>query len=333
MDTYIDNELISIIVPVYNVEKYIDRCIRSIVTQTYSNLEILLVDDGTTDNSGYLCDVWEQKDNRIRVIHKENSGLSDARNVGIANSNGLYLAFVDSDDYIHPTMIERLYQASRENDAEISLCNWSRVDEQCQNIDDKDSPIKDELLSGKDLIAKLFESKYEYYVVVWNKLYRRCLFDDVKFIKGRTVEDEFIAHRLFGQCNTIVSIRDELYYYLQRSDSIMSSIRQNPTLDYYLNIMDFLLDRMLYLKSIGMNDYAAKVYSRMVFLYYRIFELDTDNTPLINDKIKEMKKEIRGNYGVSRCLGFKQRIHLLVICISPQLHKMYIAFRSKIARV
>lgn len=115
--------LISLLVPIYNVASYVDRCVGSLVNQTYSNLEILLVDDGSTDGSGALCDEWVKKDSRIHVVHKENGGLSDARNAGIKRAAGAYLAFIDGDDYIAPEYCEKLYQALAAHDADISLCN------------------------------------------------------------------------------------------------------------------------------------------------------------------------------------------------------------------
>ncbi|MBR1540013.1 MAG: glycosyltransferase [Clostridia bacterium] len=125
-----EEELISIIVPVYKVEKYLDKCINSIVSQTYKNLEVILVDDGSPDSCGKMCDEWTQKDTRIKVIHKENGGLSDARNFGLDCAKGKYIQFVDSDDYIEKDMIEFLYKNLKENNADISICSNYMVDEE-----------------------------------------------------------------------------------------------------------------------------------------------------------------------------------------------------------
>ena len=124
------SDKISVIVPVYKVEKYLNRCVQSIASQTYENLEIILVDDGSPDNCGVLCDEWVQKDSRIKVVHKENGGLSSARNAGVAVATGAYVGFVDSDDYIHPQMYEKLYEALVENGADISICGCDYVDEE-----------------------------------------------------------------------------------------------------------------------------------------------------------------------------------------------------------
>ena len=121
------DKLVSIVVPVYNVDKYLDKCVNSIINQKYKNLEIILVDDGSTDESGKKCDLWAEKDNRIRVIHKENGGLSDARNVGIDNSKGYYISFIDSDDFIENDMIEVLLKEIKENNCDISICGYYKT--------------------------------------------------------------------------------------------------------------------------------------------------------------------------------------------------------------
>ena len=123
------DELITVIVPVYKVEKYLDRCVQSIVDQTYTNLEIILVDDGSPDNCPKMCDEWAKKDKRIKVIHKQNGGLSDARNAGLEKAKGKYVGFVDSDDYISPIMYEKLYKCIIDNQADMAMCGFSTVDE------------------------------------------------------------------------------------------------------------------------------------------------------------------------------------------------------------
>jgi len=217
--------LISVIVPVYKVEKYLDRCVASIAAQTYENLEIILVDDGSPDRCGVLCDQWELKDSRVRVIHKENGGLSSARNAGVAVATGAYVGFIDSDDYIHPQMFEKLYAALIENNADISICNCDYVDELTGAIDwnMRDiSPVKTEVLTREQVYEKIAVPKkgYAYYVTAWNKLYPRSIFDELKFKEGFIHEDEFFVHHLFGRCSRIATICDPLYFYVQRSGSI-----------------------------------------------------------------------------------------------------------------
>ncbi len=222
--------LISVIVPVYNVEKYLKKCIDSIINQTYSKLEIILVDDGSTDNCPEICDEYSKRDERIIVLHKKNGGLSDSRNVGIDKANGEYLCFVDSDDYIALDMIEKLYIALYENAADLSICNFKYVSEDgSRKFNNANLPIHDEVLSGKDiLLNKLFENKSWYWVVAWNKLYKRNLFQEVRYPVGKIHEDEFVIHKLLSNCRKVACISEMLYFYMQRNGSIMGEVRNNP---------------------------------------------------------------------------------------------------------
>ena len=219
------NEKISVIVPVYKVEKYLDRCVQSIAEQTYENLEIILVDDGSPDHCGVLCDAWAQKDPRVKVVHKKNGGLSSARNAGVAVSTGAYVGFVDSDDYIHPQMYEKLYAALAETGADISICGCDYVDDATGAPDlnmRARSPLKEDVLSQKQAYHKISHvvDGYGFYVTAWNKLYPRWVFDRLQFKEGFVHEDEFFVHHLFGCCSRVATIPDALYLYVQRSGSI-----------------------------------------------------------------------------------------------------------------
>ncbi|MBO5342418.1 MAG: glycosyltransferase [Lachnospiraceae bacterium] len=215
-------DLISVIIPVYNVETYLQRCLESVVNQTYCNLEIILVDDGSTDSSGAICDSYAYKDKRICVIHKENGGLSDARNHGLSKAQGAYIFFVDADDYIAPETLEILYERMRKDNSDMAVCSYRYVDENGEFVIDKngENPICDEVLTGAEAIHKLEHHKKWYFTVVWNKLYRRYLFEHIQFLQGKYHEDEYIAHHIYNHCNRISFIHDELYYYVQRTGSI-----------------------------------------------------------------------------------------------------------------
>ncbi len=213
-------ELISIIVPVYKVEKYLRKCVDSILAQTYTNLEIILVDDGSPDNCGRICDEYAVKDSRVIVIHQKNGGLSAARNAGLDIATGDYIGFVDSDDYIATDMYEKLHSALTENKADVSICNYAYVDSHYRLLN-KESPIKKEVLNNTEIIEKTAEKNYWYFITVVNRLYKAKLFFKLRFEIGKTNEDEFIAHKIFCQCKKIAVIEDYLYYYFQREDSIM----------------------------------------------------------------------------------------------------------------
>ena len=216
------SDKISVIVPIYKVEKYIGKCVESIINQTHSNLEIILVDDGSPDTCGEICDAYAAKDTRVKVIHKENGGLSDARNAGIEVATGDYIGFVDSDDYIHSQMYEKLLGAILEHGADMSICSYECVDEEGEVIT-RENPIRTEVLSNIAALEKLADPNWWYYTIACDKLYKKKLFDTVRFPKGKIHEDQFTVHELFYACEKIATITDKLYFYLQRNNSIMST--------------------------------------------------------------------------------------------------------------
>lgn len=213
--------LISVIIPVYKVEDYLEQCIKSVVEQTYRTLEIILVDDGSPDRCGAICDEWEKKDKRIKVIHKKNGGLSDARNYGLDTAQGVYVVFIDSDDLVEPTMIERLFAASQKHEADIVECNYSCFTDVLPEKENRESETSTVYTAEKALSLLLNESVFKY--TVWNKLYRRTIFDTLRFEVGKLHEDVFFTYQAFGICKRIIKIDDCLYYYRQRSGSIMGS--------------------------------------------------------------------------------------------------------------
>lgn len=213
--------LISVIIPVYKVEDYLEQCIKSVVKQTYRTLEIILVDDGSPDRCGAICDEWEKKDKRIKVIHKKNGGLSDARNYGLDTAQGTYVVFIDSDDLVAPTMIERLFVASQKYEADIVECNYSCFTDVLPEKENRESETSAVYTAEKALSLLLNESVFKY--TVWNKLYRRAIFDTLRFEVGKLHEDVFFTYQAFGICKRIIKIDDCLYYYRQRSGSIMGS--------------------------------------------------------------------------------------------------------------
>lgn len=213
-------ELISVIVPVYNVEDYLERCIDSITGQTYKNLEIILVDDGSTDNSGEICDRKAEEDDRIIVIHKQNGGLSDARNTGLAAASGEYISFIDSDDRIEKKMYMTLFNAIKENNCGASGCKFFRTDNINADFPEADDSVK--IYSGAEIQHELINDKI-IQQVVWNKLYRTELIKDIPFEFGKCNEDEFWTYKALDNCNTFAAVNYYGYAYLQRSQSIINS--------------------------------------------------------------------------------------------------------------
>ena len=218
-------ELISVIVPIYKVETYLDKCVRSIVEQTYTNLEIILVDDGSPDRCGDMCEDWAKKDNRIQVLHKENGGLSDARNAGLAVATGKLVSFIDSDDWISSDFIQTLYQAMERSGAQIAECAIELVDEQ-GNVLRKRGPEKEETLEKIEALRRLILEE-GVYQTVWNKLYRREVIEGILFEKGKYNEDDFWTYQIFDRVEKLALVNKPMYYYLQRGGSIMG-VGYNP---------------------------------------------------------------------------------------------------------
>lgn len=211
------SDLISVIIPVYKVEEYLDECVASVIAQTYSNLEIILVDDGSPDNCPQMCDVWAERDNRIKVIHKKNGGLSNARNVGIDAASGKYIAFVDSDDYIKPEMMEKLLTELMRTDADIVSCG-------IQNVGEKTGSWAGQNFVGtsEEILNKLYHET-TYSAAVWNKLYCRHCWRELRFPEGKLCEDTFTTYQLVHNARRIAMISDALYCYRIRPESIMTS--------------------------------------------------------------------------------------------------------------
>ena len=282
--------LISIIVPSYKVEQYIDKCIESICKQSYSNLEIILVDDGSPDNCPGKCDAWATLDSRIKVVHKKNGGLSDARNYGIEIAQGEYIAFVDSDDYIHPEMIERLYHKIENSCAELAVCNFEVVDDSGIAVNEL-SPIKSALLDREEYISLLHKDRWWYYTTAWNKLYRKQLFEDLRFPVGKVHEDVAIIHYVVEKCSLIVVIEDKLYYYVKRDNSIMSS---NHNAIKRMDEVEALIDRYNFYNMKGYNDVQDKLYALILDNYSRYYlSLCTKEKKVHHTRINEMKNMMR----------------------------------------
>lgn len=222
------DELISIIVPVYNVENYLRKCVDSIICQTYKRIEIILVDDGSTDSSGAICDNYLERDDRIVVYHKKNGGLSSARNYGIERAHGKYIGFVDSDDYIDYDMYELLFNLIRDNNADLSMCRNIDVYNDTYKKDNKgDSCL---VVDSEDAIKYVLEAEIASVSAV-NKLYKRELFDNIKYPENKIFEDAFVIVELLDCCETVVITTQQKYYYVHRTDSITTKGFNDRNLD------------------------------------------------------------------------------------------------------
>lgn len=275
------DSLISVIVPIYNVEKYFDRCVDSIINQTYKNLEIILVDDGSPDNCPQMCDDYAKIDNRIKVVHKENGGLSDARNAGMKVATGEYVSFIDSDDYISLDFYETLLETIVDNDSDIVECGVVKFYED-NNFDEYSDDLKvtnyDTLYALDGLIN---ENPFKQHV--WNKLYKSNIALDIPYAVGKLNEDEFWTYQIFGKAKKVARINKTMYYYFQRGSSIMGN-------GYNIRRLDALegkMNRQAYIeKNFPTLATKAKVdlYGSCMFAYQSVLKFMSGN-----DKKKAIK--------------------------------------------
>ena len=218
------------IVPIYKVEPYLRKCLDSIVNQTYRNLEIILVDDGSPDNCGKICDNYAKEDSRIKVIHQKNKGVSSARNIGLAIATGEWIGWVDPDDWIELDMYEYMLERVQKAGADIAVCGRY---EHCQDFELTRCWKKEGILNTEEALSKLLENA-QMQNFLWDKLWRRTLFTGVLFPEGRTFEDIAVMHRLFGRAANILCLSEPKYHYLQRPESIVGDISLKNRINHYI---------------------------------------------------------------------------------------------------
>lgn len=306
--------MISVIVPVYNVEKYVGKCVESILNQTYQDFELILVNDGSTDHSYEICYQYREKDPRIKIINKKNGGLSDARNVGIDESIGEYITFIDSDDYISRFMLEILYNALVKYRADIAICSFLRVFENERPLDQKACEKEMKLLDSEDCYEAIYSINGDEFTVAWGKLYNRKLFDTIRYPYGKLHEDEFITYKLYSKSKKVVYVPTPGYYYLQREQSIMNAqftIRALDRLEAYQEREEFFCE-------IGREDLAALAAQRYIDKSAGYF------ISMCSERKKYLKKmvNIRKNsksklvqYGAYfKYKSLRQRIRIITFC-------------------
>lgn len=322
--------MISIIVPVYNVDKYLERCVKSLLGQSYSDCEIILVDDGSTDDSGLICDKFAESNKQIKVIHKENGGLSDARNRGIDEAQGEYLAFIDSDDFIHPQMMEILYYNLKKCDADISVCgfHWLKESEEpCTEIGENVLKV----FHDAEIMGQLFKNKVET-VIAWNKLYRKELFQELRYSKGRLHEDEYIIHHLLYKCKTIVYTGSKLYYYMQHEESITGKLSPKRVVD----TIDAFEQRIEFLEEKGMLRERNEAIKAWLYGIDRIYEnCGTERFEGYRQSQRWLREKMRQKLSYLHTIGFitsRERTVRFVWTVCPVcgmiLKKMAIAWQK-----
>jgi len=277
------NSLISIVVPVYNVQNYLDCCVKSLISQSYSNIEIILVDDGSTDNCANICDEWKKKDPRIRVIHKQNGGLSDARNAGMAVATGAYIGFVDSDDYIHKDMYRLLYENLLENNSDISACGIELFWDNDSKTKTLTNGFNGTLTAEEAMLAIINEDKLKQ--PVWNKLYKTRLVRKISFPIGKQHEDVFWSYQALGVVKKISVFDTPLYFYRQRQNSIMGS-------GFSLKSLDSLEAKQQRCKYIDMHFPSVSQAARINLWFSCIYAMQMSLTHLSKNDYTVSKKYI-----------------------------------------
>lgn len=300
-------DLISIIVPVYQVENYLNQCIESIIEQSYTNLEIILIDDGSKDNCPQICDDWSIKDKRVKVIHKKNGGLSDARNAGLDIAKGKYIAFVDSDDWVDSHYIELLYNSLINSEADISACSIQKVYDD-DSVDPYNFDPQLQIATPKEAIKDiLYDRRFK--TVAWNKLYSKNILAGERFIVGKLHEDEFFSYKVFDKAQKLVFVDAPLYKYRQRSGSIMSS----PSLKH-LDLLDAYINRIKYLE----NNYADLTsrdklnFCIACINFYKEFQKsNSDLKSIALNRIKDYRRKVQFNFKEFNVLSCKEKIYVI----------------------
>lgn len=287
-------KLISIIVPVYNVEKYLENCIDSILKQTYTNFEVILIDDGSTDTSGEICDKYVEKDKRIQVIHSKNGGISKVRNKGIELAKGDYISFIDSDDIVSPKFLEILFTTINESQADISICGFESFYYNEPNLMQEQNIEKSYTYTKNTAMKALLEDE----IItnhLWNKLYKRELWTGITFPDGKKFEDVSVMYKIFEKCQKIEYNPITLYYYRRRSDSILGNVNEEMLKDY----IDVIQDRNIYLKehykTLEKEIECNKINCLLRYHLITVNEPELYNSNIMKVQYEELCKEIK-NY-------------------------------------
>jgi glycosyltransferase involved in cell wall biosynthesis len=320
------NELVTVIIPIYGVEKYLDKCILSIINQTYENLEIIWVDDGSPDNCPAICDQYAKKDSRIRVIHKINGGLSSARNAGLDIATGKYVSFVDSDDSISGDYIDVLYNALKNTNSQISVGNILTVNSD-KIIIENDLEINEslEIFSPSEAVMNMYKGGREglivQFITVWGNLYDIELFKILRFPFGKNNEDEFLNYRLFFLANSIVYSPKKIYYYLVRENSIMQS-------EYSLSrlvIIEALEERILFFDNVA--EMTLKTETMNYYYHYLIAHLNKvkkqfPHEKLIYSTLLKKYRKLGRKLLFTKKISFKRKLIVIKYQLFPNLHKL-----------
>lgn len=315
-----ENELISVIVPIYNMEKYLKKCVDSILNQTYSNLEIILVDDGSTDLSAAICDEYLKLDNRIKVFHKKNGGLSDAKNFGLKKANGKYVGFVDSDDWIEKNMYEEMFSKLKNTKSNIVICGRYL---EYENGEKHEWCNKNEIIMDKEQSLIYLNSFYNIDMSSCDKLYEKSLFENIEFPYGKKCEDAYTTYLLFAKADRVAYIPKCFYHYLQRSGSISRNEKINMDYIYAAEQqVDFFAKEYPHWKYIAETNY--------IFAVKSIFQVSIERRLQLTNEFNIKKKEAKKYYKSvlnNKYISIKKKITYILFAYFSVLYKLLLKIK------
>ncbi len=281
------NDKISVIIPVYNVEKYIRKCIDSVIHQTYENIEIILIDDGSTDDSGKICDEYARMDSRILVIHQENRGIGYVRNIGLDCATGSYIAFIDSDDYVEKEMLLKLYNGLKKYNSDIAICSVWRIE---------NNGVKS-LWINNFTESAVFTDSYLFYLflqkkfglMLWNKLFDVRFFSNIRFANKITAEDLEVLIRIFYEAKSVVYINEPLYYYLKRPESLTETSKKkvDNKLNDYFESQKFMFDFLKTYKNDALKYFVNNYIEELLGIYQMI---------IFNNNFNNLKEKVQNEF-------------------------------------
>jgi len=325
------DDKVSILVPVFNAESFLPRCLDSILEQTFTNLEIILVDDGSVDQSGVICDRYALNDKRIQVFHQPNGGPAVARNKALDKMSGEFLIFIDSDDWVENNYIECMLSLQKEHDADLVICDYHQVSEgsDLNSLRSQSDPVITRL-DRIDALKALLSERNEQFVVPWGKLYRASLFDNLRYPEGKIHEDEFICYRILFRSDRIIQTNKKLVYYWKRQGSITGTTFR---LNYILNKIEALEERIDFFNQIGQSQLSAKTY-RNLFALYRLIDENRSSFSLEEDKsaFAERFRQLRNALRMSsQSISF--RIFYELYYLSPGMLQLAYRAYAKVKRL
>lgn len=323
--------MISVIVPVYNVEKYVKRCVTSILDQTYQDFELILVDDGSTDQSGGICDELKEKDPRIRVIHQKNGGLSAARNRGLGEAGGAYIAYIDSDDYVDASYLAVLYENAVCHQADVSVCSYRLVweDNRAKSMGDENGGVK--LYSGVEAAREIVGNHREGMITAWGKLYHHTLRDLLLYPEGRLHEDEFVTYKVLYQAKKVVETLQPLYNYFQREKSIMNHGYSRRQLDKEAALKEaiaFFEEK----QETELAAYAVKRYLlSLQIAWYRVHRFMPNEKEILTELNQEWKTVYENHKTVIReKSSWLDKASVLIYGLSPSMYGIAAGFYESV---